>query len=55
MIRKHPYQILILRIGCGKIVDNKNMFGRSMRHNHFPKYLYGALEIYLLSRFMKIE
>ena len=48
---RSPYQILIMRIGEGKTVHDKNIFGRLLRHVDVRRCAFGALGLWLLSRF----
>lgn len=50
-VERFPYQILIMRIGKGKNVYHKTIFGRVMRHIDVRKCLITALKLSLLVRF----
>ena len=50
-LEQYVYQILILRIGEGKTVNGKNIFGKVMRHVDVRRCAFSALGLWLLCRF----
>ena len=52
---RSPYQILIMKVGEGKTVHEKHIFGRLMRHVDVRRYAFSALDLWLLARFKKTK